>query len=68
MAASRVAGIRARSNSKPPPLPDFESFNKSAKVSLIIFLIAPTCVVFKLSKMSHDTCQSFGDDQSSKLF
>lgn len=34
MAASRVGGIRSRSiSSKPPPtLPDFESFNKSAKV------------------------------------
>ncbi|CAL1267196.1 unnamed protein product [Larinioides sclopetarius] len=33
MAASMVGGLRSRSNSsRPPPLPDFDSFNKSSKV------------------------------------
>ncbi|CAL1267193.1 unnamed protein product [Larinioides sclopetarius] len=35
MAASMVGGLRSRSNSsRPPPLPDFDSFNKSSKVEV----------------------------------
>ncbi|GBM68132.1 Coiled-coil domain-containing protein 93 [Araneus ventricosus] len=35
MAASVVGGLRSRSNSsRPPPLPDFDSFNKSSKVEV----------------------------------